>query len=270
MNDEAVNRTLAQAFELGFQPEIDRRLAAGALKPDFVLWGAQVIMDPDRAAPVVRLNEEVRGVVTARTDLPVTAGELARPADLEHLVGMSLTDEDPNAGHFTALVHLDRWYVFFDFRYNAGRILNLLQSADQFLEAARLCIDKQLALPAVDNLYDAVQIMAKAILLTTPDRKVMEAKSHGFIETKLNLHGTLGNVARRSVQTLNRLKQLRPLVRYSTESRSVPVEELRDLLEGAESMRAEVEAHRPKRQAAQPARSNKPLQPTSGWTVGNE
>lgn len=249
MNEEAVKRMLAQSFELWFQPEIERRQVAGSLPEDFALWGAQVIMDPDRQAPVVRLNEEVRGVVTARAARPVAAGDLVRPADLDTLVGMSLTDEDPNAGHFTALLHADRWYIFFDFRYNAARIQGLLQSADQFLEAANLCIGAGLATPAVANLYDAVQLMAKSILLTTPDRKVLEARSHGFIETKLNLHGKLGNVSPRSVEAMNRLKQLRPQVRYATEPRTVPLDDLMALLDDARAMRAEVEERRPKRES---------------------
>ena len=99
----------------------------------------------------------------------------------------------------------------------------------------------------MDNLYDAVQILAKCILLTTPDRRVLEAKSHGFIEAKLNLHGKLGNVNAKSVRLLNRLTQLRPQTRYSTEPPTLPGAELKSLLQDAQSMRQEVEDQRPTR-----------------------
>ncbi len=249
MDEEGGSRLLEQAFALWFQPEVERRTAAGTLSDGLVVWAGQVIMDPDRKDPIVRLNSEVRGVLTARAARPIAAGELVRPEDLKDLVAMSLTDEHPNAGHMSALCHGDHWYIFFDFRYNAARIQSLLSSADQFLQAARLCIEQGLSIPAVDNLYDAVQLMAKCFLLMHPDRQVLESKSHGFIETRFNQQGKLGNVSTVSVRVLNRLRGLRPKTRYTLEPVAVPSGEMQRLLEDTLTMRAELEGRRPTRES---------------------
>ena len=82
MDEEGARRLLEQAFVLWFQPEVERRTAVGTLPNGFVLWAGQVIMDVDRTNPVVRLNGEVRGVLTARgeTDCGRGARAFGRPA----------------------------------------------------------------------------------------------------------------------------------------------------------------------------------------------
>ena len=78
MTEDGADRMLQQAFELWFQPEIDRRVSAGTLPSEFSVWAAQVIMEPDGDSPVVRFSDQIRGVLTGRTTRPVAAGEIVR------------------------------------------------------------------------------------------------------------------------------------------------------------------------------------------------
>lgn len=249
MDEEFGRRVLEQAFELWFRPELDRRAASGAVPPGFVMWGGQVVLNLDRDHPEVRINNEIRGVFQAKATRQIAVGEAVGLGDFDDILGMQLTNEDANAGHLTAFLHKSHWFLFFDFRYNATRIEEQLASADQFLAAAEFSVSRQHGVSAVDNLYDAVQIMAKSFLLMYPDHRVLESRTHGFIETRFNLEGKLKNVPAYSVRLMNRLKELRPKTRYATEPARVPEAELNQLVADAKEMRAELEARRPRRYA---------------------
>ena len=122
-----------------------------------------------------------------------------------------------------------------------------LVAADQFIAAAAGAIERGHDIAAIDNLYDAVQMMAKSYLLTTGDQRVLKAKTHGFIETGFNRQAKIGNVDAGSAQLLNRLARLRPRTRYALEPEGVTASELEAMLAQAKAMRESVERHRPKR-----------------------
>jgi hypothetical protein len=256
MDQQGANNLLKQSFDIWFRPEIERRKSAGVLPSGFSVWAAQVIMDLDFESPVIRLNEEVHGIFKMKATKPVTAGEIVDLNDFSSIEGMTLGDEFPNAGHLTTMLHKNIWYIIFDFQYNTDRIQTQLSSADQFLKASQYCVEANLSIPAIDNLYDAVQLMAKCFLLRVPDKKVLESSSHGFIETNYNLQGKYKNVSATSVNLLNRLAQLRPKTRYAANPIKVSQTELKELLDQAQIMRDEIEAARPKREI--------PLKPSAG------
>jgi hypothetical protein len=246
MNATAASRTLEHAFQLWFRPELERRAMADRIPKGFAVWGVQVVLNLD-AEPDVRINEEIKGAFVGRMKKLAAVGETLRLSDFTRIESLTLTDEDPNAGHFTAVIHKGHWRLFFDFRYNAGRIARQLEAADEFITAAAGAVERGHSIAAVDNLYDAAQLMARCFLLCVPEVKALQAKTHGFIETRFNRQAKLGNVAPTSAKLLNRLAQLRPKTRYALEPMRVASLELQRMLEAARSMRDEIEAHRPKR-----------------------
>ena len=247
MDEKVARNALEGAFRLWFTPELERRTALGLIPAGFKLWAVQVVLDLDAEAPKVRFNQEVRGAFVASTRRPTKLGEAILLRDITDIRSMHLTDEDPNAGHLTAVIHNGHWNLFFDFRYNASRVIDQLIGADQFLAVAAAAIEGRHHIAAVDNLYDAVQIMAKCFLLLQPDRKAVDATTHGFIQTRFNHQGRLGNVSSSSVKLLNRLADLRPKTRYAPKPANVSQEELAELLQHAREMRKDLEDRRPKR-----------------------
>jgi hypothetical protein len=90
------DRTLQHVFELWLTPEVERRRSTGQLPPNFQVWRAQIVFEVD--APVrVRLNDEVRSVMTARATRAITKGEAIGINDFSEVVSIELTDSDPNA-----------------------------------------------------------------------------------------------------------------------------------------------------------------------------
>lgn len=250
MDAKAASRTLEHAFRLWFEPELERRAADGRIQKGFAVWAVQVVLNHD-ADPEIRINQEVKGAFVARAGRKACPGETLLLRDITQIESMKLTDEERNAGHLTAVIHNGRWHLFFDFRYNAARIKNQLKAADEFIAAAAGAAERGHSIAAVDNLYDAVQLMAKSFLLTTPERGVLESKTHGFIETRFNRQAKLGNVESASASLLNRLAHLRPKTRYALEPVRVQPSELERMLESARAMRAEPDRHRPRRARSQ-------------------
>jgi hypothetical protein len=110
---------LEQAWRLWIEPEVAQRQASGTLPKPFELRAAQVLMEIDRPRQV-RLNEEVRAVISARAQRTIQKGEPVSEADIDDIEEFTLTDTDPNAAHITMLLHRGVWRIGFDFRYNAA------------------------------------------------------------------------------------------------------------------------------------------------------
>jgi uncharacterized protein (UPF0332 family) len=236
-----------QLLELWAHPEIEKRLAAGAMTPGQEVWAIQVIMNVCGPGPVIRLNEEVKGVAQVRVNRAINKGEQVRGSDIVELKGLDLLPEDHDAAHLTALLHASGWQVIFDFRYNATTISCLVARADEFLATANFALQTGHLNAAVDNLYDAVELMAKCHLIMSPDRGILESKTHGVIEGNYNRQRKFGNVRPDFAQTLNRLSELRPKVRYALEPTEIDGAEVAKLASSAAEMRVDVEARRPRR-----------------------
>jgi hypothetical protein len=89
--------------------------------------------------------------------------------------------------------------------------------------------------------------MAKCHLIMSPDRGILASKTHGVIEGNYNRQRKFGNVRPDFAQTLNRLSELRPKVRYALEPTEIDGAEVAKLASSAAEMRVDVEAHRPRR-----------------------
>lgn len=237
---EVGERLLQQAFELWIQPEIERRRQAGTLPGGFSLSAAQIIFDLDTAAPRVRLNEEIRVVADLRVNRAIARGEGLAESDMDEILAMSLTDEDANAAHATMVLLKGRWTLAFDFRYNATRLVEAVDTAREFLDCAGSALEKGHLRAFVDNLFSATELLAKATLLARPDRQILEGRKHSQIATKYNMWGKLGNVDPRFVKLLNRLATLRTSARYPPSTFVLTPEQARADLATCEALFAAV------------------------------
>jgi uncharacterized protein (UPF0332 family) len=242
------DRTLEQVFELWVMPEVQRRQSAGHLPPNFQLSRAQVVFEVD--APVtVRLNDEVRATMQVRATREIAKGEAVSLSDFSEIVSVELTENDPNAGHITIIAHQGIWYLTWDTRYNAQRVATTIATAREFLESAQ---DNLKAAPPrfrafAETLFGAVELLAKAVLLQLPDKKLISSKTHGFIKSRFNQWSHLGNIERDFASLLNELEQMRAPARYGFNAWELPVEKAQSLLERSEKMLGDVTLRTPRR-----------------------
>jgi hypothetical protein len=238
-------RTLQQLFEIWINPEIEKRKAAGTAPS--ALHMVQVIMEPGREN-IVRLNEEVKGVALVRATKAVNAGDPISGSEIANFEAFELTDEDPNAGHITAIAAGDgAWHLSFNFRYNTARIEQLVAVANEFLAAARFSLSENRGHAFIDNLFSAVELMAKAWLIDMPDDKLLNAKTHGTIKARFNKHSQWGRTDRAFVELYNRLAGMREPARYVAEAWTFDATAAAAMMATAEQMQRDLDARRPRR-----------------------
>jgi hypothetical protein len=119
---EGWDRTFAQMWELYFRPEIERRQANGFLPENFSLHGTSPFSarrrKPHRAAPRIQKGEPIRFT------------------DLQYIERFELPDELLDNGYFTVIDVGEGWRMFFNFLSGRAKARDMLELADQFLEAA--------------------------------------------------------------------------------------------------------------------------------------
>lgn len=218
-DEQGFQRTFTHAMELWFEPEIRRRQDVGTAPKPYPLRAAQVIIYADDRTHLVRLNEEVQAIGEMKLKEGVTKakGEPVSLSEIEEIPSIRLPDsEDPNCGHFTLLLLGDQWYGIFDFRYNKGKAAELLTAADEFLATASHAVSTGHRRAAIDNLFSAAELAAKAYVITTPWQGDREIKNHGRIHARFNFFAKHGNVDADHRRTFNALSEARSQARYVT------------------------------------------------------
>jgi uncharacterized protein (UPF0332 family) len=247
---EFTNTVLQNAFQLWFEPEIQRRQESGRLPKPFHLWAAQVLLEVGKQ-PVIFFNDQIRGVLKAGIDPKATAeikkGESVPLDTVADIQGLQLTDSEANAGHLTAILLKNVWYLLFDFRYNAARVERHLRVAHEFLSTAEDALTKQYLNVAIDNLFAAVELCAKAHLLMLPDESALSSRSHYFVASHFNRHGRKnGNVDSAFVDLFNDLSGRWTEARYPDDSLGTSSMTIAKWIATAKRMLADLDAKRPR------------------------
>lgn len=103
--DEGGARLFEQVMELWVRPEVTRRMAEGRLAAPFEIRAVQVLFSPGSDPPLVRLNDEVTGVLTARASRAIDKGDVVVESDISEMIDLSLLEPEEDCGHVTMLSH---------------------------------------------------------------------------------------------------------------------------------------------------------------------
>ena len=195
----------------------------------------------------MRFNDEVRVIMTVRTTRAVTKGEVVSSSDFSEHISIELTDHDANGGRITLVLHQNRWWVTWDLRYNAQRISETVKAAQEFIAAAHFSGERSHARSFIDTLFSAVELLAKAELLSLPDKQLLDAKTHGSVRSRFNLWTRTGSIDRDFSGLLNTLDSMRDPARYGLQPWSLTPDEMTSLLTRAEKMLDAVASRVPRR-----------------------
>ena len=224
-----VRKGIQNLFRAYIVPEIKRRQEQGSLPTPFGIKKAQVIFHPDRSQPEVRVNEEVTAElkVKLKDGGEKKPGETVRRDDIEEVWGVALpqTDDLINCAHMTLANVVGTWFGSFDFTYYRGYSRQHVDTARQFLDSARMAREQQLWAPFVDNLFSCAELLAKARLITLGDQRLVEKATHRAIDRRFNRFARLGNVPGNQRDVFNKLRKLRPKLRYLQDEEKLTVEE---------------------------------------------
>ena len=246
MDENFAGEVIKNSMELWFTPEIERRRKDGKIKDNFVLYGAQVILNVG-SKNQIRLNEEIKIGASVKVKRAIEKGEHLSLNDISEIEGLHLTDEDPDSGHLTMLLLGNKWILSFDFRYNQSIVKKHSIIAKQFLEASEFSLKNKNYFSFIDNLFSATELIAKGILLLIPDENILTSKKHNYIHKKYNWWGNLGNTDKSYVELLNTLANLRSSARYLNGELSLSKEQMNQMLITANKMYADLSKQIPKR-----------------------
>lgn len=247
LSEEARARLFEQVMQTWIVPEIEARQARGAVPTPFQLGFAQVVFNAD-AAPVVRLNEEVRGNAMIQAADPTRiwqAGEDVMIDDIAAIVDFELPEEDSNAAHITLFPHADGWSISFDATYNRARIAKHIKVAQEFVGTATDARAGGRLHSFVENAFHAAEHLARAELLPLPDERFLKSKTHRTVVSRLHWWARLGNIDQDAARLLSRLEELRQSETYLARETQLTAAEAERLHEQLVSMRDRVVAHAP-------------------------
>ncbi|TXN50125.1 HEPN domain-containing protein [Methylobacterium sp. WL2] len=216
--DEDTGVTAFKEFmRLWFDPEYERRIAAGTMQPGTVIMAAQAVFAKDKT--IIRFNSEIRGEAMVRADRAIRKGEQVSWHDFQGLQTFELVPEEVDYGHVTLFRIGDDWKCHFNFLRGRSRADALAVRAGNFLKAAKNAHENGWHDVAVDNLFSASELLAKANLIVHMQHGA-EAKTHDPVKSAINQWGRLGNVEAEFVKLFNKLGDLRHIARYEVSDMS--------------------------------------------------
>lgn len=201
-----------QAFELWLTPKIEKRIAEGRWQRGQWMRIAQVLFSDD--ATVVRLNDDVKFSAKVDPSTPLIPGAALIVEDFKRIrmTQIDLLDEDADCGHFT-VVNMGLPQILFDFRRNKLSAKQLLDLAEQFLNAAKFSMKEGHIGPFLDNLFSSYELVAKSILITS--MLTNTEKTHGVIYSAINKARKTGMINSDFVDIFNKIRELRIGARYN-------------------------------------------------------
>lgn len=152
------DRLFEDVFSLWIDPELASRGLAG--RRETVRHA--VVIFPVGQQPIVRLNNEVGLVATARAAGPIEAGQAVMRSDITAILDMVPENVDPDAAWVAYAAIGDEVIISFDFRYNRARAQSVLPRAREFAALAELALKQGHLAVAVENAYAAAELAVTA------------------------------------------------------------------------------------------------------------
>jgi hypothetical protein len=219
-NLEGPRRLFSQMWDIYFAPELERRKTAGLIGDDYRLYLVQLLQPPDETNRIL-FNEEVRGSALVRVRRDVKQGDSLMMDELAHVEKFELPDDLLDCGHFTMIRAGDVWNMTFNFLSGRAKARDMLELADQYLQASLESARKGHSGPAIDSLFSSSELISKAELILHRN-KAAKAKTHGAVASEINAWARLGNIDQAFVALFNKLGQQRPNARYSDREHRPP------------------------------------------------
>lgn len=219
-NDQEFSKKVIQnIMDIFITPEVERRQDAGKLPKPMELKFAQVVLFPDECKPLVRINEEIRATakINYKPGISKKPGDSIYENEIESIDYVELgPDDDPDCGHIFLYLRGNTVWLSFDFRRNRALARQHIHRAKEYFNTASQCMQNGRLSTFIDNLFNAAELSAKALLLVMYDYppSLRDKAGHRGIHMRYNRFANLGNVVPQYKTTYNKLAGLRDSARY--------------------------------------------------------
>jgi HEPN domain-containing protein len=248
MDTEFGKKVFENLVKLYIIPEIEKRKNDGLIQNDFILDRALIIFFPDIQKPKLLINEELKGTtveVTYKKGIVKHQGEIVLENEIEGINKIDLNENEyPNCA-YAALIKLNNiWNIVFNFTYNKQISEDHINVAKQFWALAKVAYKNDMWNAYVENLFNTIELTAKAFLLLFPDNsfKIKDTKKHDTIRGNYNRFISLGNLSIEYKETFDKLNNLRYPARYLRKGDlNIEIEDAREYLRIVDNMIKDVE-----------------------------
>lgn len=224
-----------QVVNLWAKPEIEKRKKENRLPKGFQLRAIQVIFSIG-SPPLVRFNNEVKVLIKAKTKRKISKGELIYERDIQEIKELELADDEKDFGHITIIRFNKGWSLGFSFIYDTSKSKKFLQLGNEYLKSAEDDCQKELFRPMIESLSVAAENFAKARLLLLPDKEIRKAKTHGLVQSKVNIYSKTSNIIGKQFRgVFNDLQNSRDKARYNPDY-SVTKNEAKKMIQALKEM----------------------------------
>lgn len=214
MNEEIGQKVFQQVMDIFVMPEIERRKKINRLPSDFKLEKIQIVFSLKSGRNYVRLNKEVKAIIKCKINRSIKKGDMVYEKDVDEIESIELTKGDSNYGHITLLYFNSNWIISFDFIYNKDEIKKHIEASKEFYESAKENLEKGRLRPFFENAFASAELFTKSILLSLPNKELIEGKKHKERKDFLEGWANLGNIKIEFSTTLSKLYSLRSSARY--------------------------------------------------------
>lgn len=204
--------TLLHMFQIAFSPELEKRAAEGRLAENFQLISAQWL-GPDEGRPIIRINDEVRGVSLIRLSRTIEKGDPIFLSDLDDMISFDVAEDELDCSHFTIFWTGKGWKMFFNFQAGRAKSAQMIGMAQEFLASSKYSAGEGHSGASTDALFSACELLSKAHLILHRSRAAT-AKTHGSVNSAINQWRRLGNIDSDFVELFNRMGNRREDARY--------------------------------------------------------
>jgi len=214
MDEEFRQKVFQQVMDVFVTPEIEKRRKEGTIRDGTPIKKMQIVFNLDKEKNEVRLNDEVKSIVTGKATRNIQKGEIIYETDIDNIEKIQLTEEDANCGHITLLLFRNNWIIGFDARYNKERIREHISASKEFYETAIDSLGNNRLRAFYENAFASAELSAKSVLLSLPDKKILTGRNHKDRLERFKEWAELGNVKMEFSTTLSKLSGLRDSARY--------------------------------------------------------
>jgi len=209
MSEEIGGKIFQQVMDIWVKPELEKR----EFKEDIEIKKIQIIFSLNKGN-TVRFNNEVKAIIEAKAKRDIKKGEVVYEKDVGEINNIKLTEEDIDCAHITLLLFQRRWIISFDSRYNKDKATKHLEASKEFYESAKENLEKNRLRAFFENAFASAELSAKSVLLSLPDKKILNGRNHKERLDKFWSWADLGNVKIEFSETLSKLSGLRDSARY--------------------------------------------------------
>lgn len=244
LNNEAIRNLFDQIMNIYVFPYVKKKQEKKLLSENIVIKAFQIVTDPNKKTPEIRINHEVRWLIDIKLKEGIlkNKGDEVKSDEIEENYSYEgeLFEEEKNFSHITMFMINDhRWVISYNLIFNIPESERLLSISNEYIEAAKYSHKKNNKYAAVGVLFHACELAIRSSMLSFPlwgMSNRLELQSHSAVSKKYNDFSKVFPAHSETVIMFNDLMKLRNDARYGKNELTINNNEITRYIELTEKL----------------------------------